>query len=104
MEVCIGYMRGKAVLLSLSEGILFLDGEAQPIKGIGVNDLQDFADSINAIPYSPGAGYAALVNAKRAAFLVKLIGHAVGEECTDKLSHILDNVHFDVLEYLGEME
>lgn len=102
MEVCIAYMRGKAVMLSIQEGVLFLDGEAQPIKGIGAGDLQEFADSVNAIPYSTGAGYSALVNSKRAAFLVKLLGHAVGDECTDKLSHILDYVHFDVLEFLGD--
>lgn len=102
MEVCIAYMRGKAVMLSIQDGVVFLDGEAQPIKGIDTADLQTFADSVNAIPYSPVAGYSARVNAKRAAFLVKLVGHAVGDECTDKLSHILDSVHYDVLEFLGD--
>lgn len=104
MEVCIAYMREQAVMLSLRDDILFLNGEAQPIKGISKEDLQEFSDTINAIPYTPGPGYQALVNAKRTAFLVKLLGHAVGEECTDKLSHILDSVHYDVLEFLGENE
>lgn len=103
MEVCIAYMREQAVMLALRDGIVFLDGEAQPIKGITLEDLQTFSENVNAIPYSPGPGYRALVNAKRAAFLVKLLGHAVGEECTDKISHILDSVHYDVLEFLGEV-
>lgn len=47
-------------------------------------------------------GYDALVNAKRAAFIVELLGRAVGEECVSLLTHILDHVHYDVLEYLGE--
>lgn len=102
MEVCIAYMREQAIMLSLRDGILFLNDEAQPIKGITKEDLQEFSDTINAIPYSPGPGYQALVNAKRTIFLTKLIGHAVGEECTDKLSRILDSVHYDVLEFLGE--
>lgn len=102
MEVCIAYMHEQAVMLSMQDGILFLNGEAQPIKGITEDDLQEFSNTINAIPYSPGAGYQALVNARRTAFLVKLLGHAVGEECTDRLSHILDSVHYDVLEFLGE--
>ncbi|MEG2172514.1 MAG: hypothetical protein RRY29_04575 [Desulfovibrionaceae bacterium] len=102
MEVCIAYMREQAVMLSIKDNIIFIDDEAQPIKGISQKDLQDFSDTVNAIPYSPGPGYQALVNAKRTAFLIKLLGHAVGEECMDKLSHILDSVHFDVLEFLGE--
>lgn len=102
MEVCVAYLREQAVMLSLHDGIVFIDGEAQPIKGITKEDLQTFSESVNAIPYSPGPGYRALVNAKRTVFLAKLLGHAVGEECTDKISHILDSVHYDVLEFLGE--
>ena len=52
--------------------------------------------------YSADPGYEALVNSKRAAFIVTLIGSAVGEECVSRLTHILDHVHYDVLEYLGE--
>lgn len=102
MEVCIAYMREQAVMLSIEDGIISLNGEPQPIKGIVEQDFQDFANAVNAIPYTPGPGYQALVNARRAAFLAHLVGRAVGEECIDRLSHILDSVHYDVLEYLGE--
>ena len=102
MEVCIAYVRGKPVMLALREGIVHLDGEPQPIKNLSVEQLQDFSEAIRAIPYSPDPGYDALLNAKRAAFIVDLLAGAVGEECVSRLTHILDHVHYDVLEYLGE--
>lgn len=102
MEVCIAYMHGKPVMLELREGIAYLDAEPQPIKYLSEEQLQEFSDSIRAIPYTADAGYDAMVNAKRAAFIVTLLGSAVGEECVSRLTHILDHVHYDVLEYLGE--
>ena len=89
MEVCIANMHGKAVMLELREGVVFLDNEPQPIKNVTEEELAD-------------PGYEALVNAKRAAFIVNLLGRAVGDECISQLTHILDHVHYDVLEYLGE--
>lgn len=102
MEVCIAYMRGKPVMLALRDGVVYIDEELQPIKGLTEEELTDFSTAIGHIPYSPDEGYKALVNARRAAFLVTLLGRAVGDECVNKLTHILDSVHFDVLEYLGE--
>ena len=103
MEVCIAYMRGEPVMLSLSEGIAHINGEIQPIKGLNEAELTAFAQEISALPYSADPGYQALVNARRAAFLATLLGRAVGDECVNRLTHILDSVHFDVLEYLGEV-
>ena len=102
MEVCIAYLRGKPIMLELRDGIAYLDNEPQPIKYLDEEKLQEFSDSIQAIPYSADPGYEALVNSKRAAFIVTLIGSAVGEECVSRLTHLLDHVHYDVLEYLGE--
>ena len=102
MEVCIAYMRGEPVMLSLREGIAHINGEPQPIKGLSAEELADFAKEISAIPYSADPGYQALLNARRAAFLAHILGRAVGDECVSRLTHILDSVHFDVLEYLGE--
>jgi len=65
-------------------------------------ELAAFSEAVRAIPYSTDPGYEALVNAKRAAFIVNLLGRAVGDECISQLTHILDHVHYDVLEYLGE--
>lgn len=102
MEVCIAHVHGKAVMLALRDGVVYLDDEAQPIKNLDEAELADFSATIQAIPYTPGPGYTALVNAKRAAFIAGLLGRAVGEDCIDRLSHILDHVHYDVLEFLGE--
>lgn len=102
MEVCIAYMRGEPVMLALRDGIAYINGEAQPIKGLTEEDLNTFATEIASIPYAADPSYQALVNARRAAFLAGLLGHAVGEECVSRLTHILDSVHYDVLEYLHD--
>ena len=102
MKVCIAYMHGKPVMLELRDGVAYIDDEAQPIKNLDPEMLQNFSESISAIPYSADQGYDALVNAKRAAFIVDLLSKAVGDECVSRLTHILDHVHYDVMEYLGE--
>lgn len=102
MEVCIAYMRGKPIMLALRDGIAYINDEIQAIKGLTEEELQAFSKAVSEIPYSPDPGYKALVNARRAAFIASVMGRAVGEECVTKLTHILDSVHFDVLEYLGE--
>ena len=102
MKVCIAYMHGKPVMLELRDGVAYIDDEAQPIKNLDPETLQEFGASISAIPYSADQGYDALVNAKRAAFIVDLLARAVGDDCVSRLTHILDHVHYDVLEYLGE--
>lgn len=102
MEVCIAHIRGKPVMLALRQGLVTIDAEVQPIKGVTEEHLADFAHQISAIPYAPDPGYRALINARRTAFLAFLLGRAVGDECVSLIGHILDHVHMDVLEYLGE--
>lgn len=102
MEVCIGEMHGKPVMLSLKDGIAYLDGEAEPIKNLTEKELEDFQASIDTLPHSDDPGYPALVNSIRAAFIAKLLSKAVGDETIDRLTHILDHVHYEVLQYLGE--
>lgn len=102
MEVCIAIVHGNPVILSLREGIVYLDDEPQPIKNLDEAEISTFAKSIQSIPYSIDPGYQALLNAKRAEFIAGLLGKAVGDDCINYLTHILDHVHYDVLEYLGE--
>ncbi len=105
MEVCIAYMRGEAIMLRLDENLVYINDELQPIVGLTKTELEEFSKAVAAIPYSTDqAGYQALINAKRVAFISTLIGRAVGDECIDKISRILDSVHYDVLNYLGEYE
>ena len=80
MQVCIAIMHGKPVLLELRDGIPHINGEAQPIKQLTEEKLAAFQRELDAIPRGEDeAGYAALVNARRAAFLVDMLGHAVGD-------------------------
>lgn len=104
MQVCIGTLHDKPVLLELRNGILHIDGQEQPIKNIGEEDLRLFQEEIASLPKNDDPGYEALVNAVRASFIVKLLENAVGDDCVNLLTHILDHVHYDVLKYLGEVE
>lgn len=102
MQVCIAEMRGKPVTLELRGDGVYLDGEPEPIKNLTEKELREFQDELDALPKSDDPGYAALVNAMRASFIARLLGKAVGDDCISKLTHILDYVHYDVLQYLGE--
>lgn len=102
MKVCIATMHGKPVMLELREGVVFLDNEPQPIKNLGEEELAALDEALRAVPEGADPGYEALRNARRAAFIVTLLGKAVGDECISRLTHILEHVHADVLEYLGE--
>lgn len=104
MEVCIARIHDKPVLLKLEDGIAYLDGEAEPIKGLTEEELAAFQAELDGVPKSADEGYEALLNAIRAAFIAKLIGKAVGDETISRLTHVLDHVHYDVLKYLGEAE
>ena len=103
MEICLAWLHGRPVMLGLEQGMVSLDGEPMPIKNVTAEELDAFSAEIRAIPFSVDPGYQALLNAKRAELVVSLIGRAVGEDCVNRLSHILDHLHFDVLSYLGEL-
>ncbi len=102
MEVCIGEVHGKPVMLELRDGIVFIDGVVEPIKNLDEDELRDFQATLDALPRHDEEGHAALVNARRAAFIAALLGRAVGDECVARLTDILDHVHYEVLKYLGE--
>lgn len=102
MDVCVATIKGRPVMLELRDGIVSIDGEAQPIKNLTEQELAQFRESVEAIPPSADPGYEALVNARRAAFLASLLGRAVGDDCLTRLTDLLDHVHYEVLRYLGE--
>jgi hypothetical protein len=102
MEVCIATMHGRDIMLSLRSGLVLLDGEVLPVKHLTVKELEKFRSEVEAIPRTGDTrGLQALVNAKRAAFIVRLLGRAVGDDCITTLTHILDHVHNDVQAYLN---
>lgn len=104
MEVCLAYQNGRAVMLELRDGVVYIDNVPQPIKGLTEDDVKRFSADIDAVPYTIDDGYTALINARRASFLVSLLGRAVGDECVNRLTSLLDAVHYEVLTYLGEYE
>ena len=104
MEVCLATVNNKPVILELKDGVAYIDGVAEPIKGLTEQELGDFQAELDGVPDSGDEGYEALLNAIRAAFLARLMSKAVGDEAIDRLTHILDHVHYEVLKYLGEAE
>lgn len=100
MEVLIAEIHGEPVKLSLDNGLVSLNGEPMAIKGVTEADLQAFLEELANLPQGDSSGHTALVNSVRAAFIAKLLSHAVGDECVDELSHILGHVHDEVMEYL----
>ena len=105
MEVCIAEIKGKAVMLKIEAPLVYIDGQVEHIKGLSEEDLHAFAAEIDAIPRDGfPEGYGARVNARRVAFLARLLGMAASEESQDVVLHLLDSVHYDVLEFLGENE
>lgn len=102
MKATLAIMHGEPVILEVRKGQVTLDGEPMPIKNISEEDLKLFNEEIGALPASDAEGYEALLNAVRAPFIVKLLEGAVGDECISRLTHILDHVHWDVVQYLGE--
>lgn len=104
MEVCVARVKGRDIMLKLEHPVVYLDGNPEHIKGLTEEDLLAFAAEIAAVPIADHPGYHARVNARRAAFLARLLGLAASEESQDAVMRLLDSVHYDVLEFLGETE
>lgn len=105
MEITLAEIHGKPVKLSLQDNLTLIDGIPQPIKNLTEEDLKKFNASLEALPPTDDPeAEKALQNSIRAAFLSNLLGKAVGEDCINLLTELLDNVHYDVLKYLGEVE
>lgn len=105
MEICLGKIHGKPVMLELKDGVAYINGDPQPIKNLTEKDLQLFNEEMAALKKTDDPEAAeALENSVRAAFLANLLGKCAGDECITLVSHILDHVHYDVLKYLGEVE
>lgn len=105
MEITLAKIRGKPVKLALDGNLVLIDGIAQPIKNLTEDDLKKFVKDLEELPPADDPEAAeALQNSVRAAFLSNLLGKAVGDECVNLITDLLDNVHYDVLKYLGEVE
>jgi hypothetical protein len=104
MEVCIARVKGRAVMLKLEDRLVYIDGQIEHIRGLTHDMLQGFAEELAAVPVTDPPAYEARLNARRVAFLARLLGMAASEDSQDAVSRLLDSVHYDVLEFLGEID
>ena len=104
MEACIALVRGREIMLKLEGPHVYIDGQIEHIRGLTAEILHDFSVELAAVPFEDHPGYQARLNARRAAFLSRLLGMAASEESQDVVSRLLDSVHYDVLEFLGETD
>jgi hypothetical protein len=104
MEVCIARIKDREILLKLEGGLVYIDGQIEHIRGLTHEMLRDFAEDLAAVPVTDDPGCQARLNARRAAFLARLLGMAASEDSQDIVSRLLDSVHYDVLEFLGETD
>lgn len=102
MEVRVACVKGRDIMLRLEPPLVYLDNQVEHIKGLNEEDLRAFAADIAAVPVEDHPGYHARLNARRAVFLARLLGMAASEDSQDVILHLLDSVHYDVLEFLGE--
>ena len=104
MEVCIARVKGRDIMLKLEDRLVYIDGQVEHIRGLTREVLQAFADELAAVPEADPPAYQARLNARRVAFLSRLLGMAASEDSQEIVVRLLDSVHYDVLEFLGEMD
>ena len=104
MEVCIARIKNRDILLKLEGQLVYIDGQVEHIRGLTHAILRDFAAELAAVPVEDHPGFQARLNARRAAFLSRLLGMAASEDSQDVVSRLLDHVHYEVLEFLGEVD
>ena len=104
MEVCIALVKDREVMLKLDGQHVYIDGQIEHIRGLTDEIMQDFMAELAAVPFTDHTAYQARLNARRAAFLSRLLGMAASEGSQDAVTRLLDSVHYDVLEFLGETD
>jgi uncharacterized protein (DUF1330 family) len=104
MEVCIARIRDRDILLKLEGRLVYIDGQIEHIRGLTDEILREFTEELAAVPFVDHPGYEARLNARRAAFLARLLGMAASEDSQDVVTRLLDHVHYEVLAFLGEAD
>ena len=104
MEVCIARVRDRDILLKLEGRLVYIDGQIEHIRGLTHEIVHEFAEELAAVPFTEDPAYQARLNARRVAFLARLLGMAASEDSQDTVIRLLDSVHYDVLEFLGETD
>ena len=104
MEVCIARIKGRDIMLKLEDRLVYIDGQVEHIRGLTGEVLQTFAEELAMVPVADHSVYQARLNARRVAFLSRLLGMAASEDSQETVVRLLDSVHYEVLEFLGETD
>ena len=104
MSVIIGFLDGEPQELTLVEGRVHINGEIQPIKNVSVEEVEEFARTLDNAPEGDEESREIWRHTRRIQFLVSLLSRAFGDECSNYLEMLIGNMHYRILEYLGETD
>lgn len=91
-------------MLCLKDGMVHVNEVIQPIKGLSQEEIDAFAVELAQAPEGDEQGREAWRHACRIQFVLRLLERAFGDECVEYLELVLGNLHWRVLQYLGEAE
>lgn len=104
MSVIIGFLNGEPQELTLVDGRVHINGEIQPIKDVREEEVEEFARLLESAPEGDEEAREIWRHTRRIQFLVSLLSRAFGDECSNYLEMLIGNMHYRVLEYLGETD
>lgn len=104
MSVIIGYLNGEPQELTLVNGMVHINGVIQPIKNVTEAEIEEFAALLASAPEGDEESREIWRHTRRIQFLVHLMSRTFGDECTNLLEMLIGNMHYRVLEYLGETD
>ncbi len=104
MSVIIGYIEDQAQVLTLVDGRAHINDEPVPIRDVTQEEIDALAAAFEQAPEGDEDGREAYRNTKRINFLVSLLARTFGDEYSELIEHMIGNLHYRVLEYLGETD
>lgn len=104
MSLIIGYIDGEKQELTFVNGLVHINNAPQPIKNVTQEEIDALVAELETVPNGDAEGQEAYRNSRRINFLLSLLSRAFGDECSNMLEHMIGNLHYRVLEYLGETD
>ncbi len=104
MAVIIGWIADQEQVLTLVDGRVHINDEPMPIRDVTQDEIDALAASFANAPEGDDEGREAYCNTRRINFLVSMLARTFGDECSEMLEHMIGNLHYRVLEYLGETD
>ncbi len=103
MSVIIGFIADQPQVLTLREGKAHINDEPVPIKDVTQEDIDALIAELEGAPEGDPDGQEAYRHTRRILFLTTLLGRTFGEY-SDVIEHMIGNLHYRVLDYLGEAD